>query len=210
VLGETTTAGPARVRVIEADATTVPVADLVSGSGRPPDMLVANLPYSVAATVVLRFLQEIGSIRSATVMVQAEVADRMTAAPGSRVYGGYTVKLALVAEPSGRFRVARGSFLPPPRVDSTVVRLERREWPDVDAETLEAAAAAADAAFAQRRKTVRNSMASSLGAAPDEVERALVACGIDPGVRAEELDTRSYLLLGAEFAARGLFAAPGG
>jgi 16S rRNA (adenine1518-N6/adenine1519-N6)-dimethyltransferase len=209
VLARTTAAGPAPVRVLEADATTVPAGDLVSVAGQAPDLLVANLPYSVAATVVLRFLQEVPSIRSATVMVQAEVADRMLAAPGSRVYGGYTVKLGLVAEAAGRFGVSRGSFLPPPRVDSAVVRLDRREWPGADAATIAAAGEAADAAFAQRRKTLRNSMASALGVPPDEVERALLACGIDPGARAEALDTPSYLLLGAEFAARGLLGGTG-
>jgi 16S rRNA (adenine1518-N6/adenine1519-N6)-dimethyltransferase len=207
VLAQTTAGGPAPVRVLEADATTVPIRDLVSDTGAAPDLLVANLPYSVAATVVLRLLQAVPSIRSATVMVQAEVADRMTAEPGSRVYGSYTVKLALVAAPAGRFKVSRASFLPPPRVDSAVVRLDRRAWPGADPGTLASAGAAADAAFAQRRKTVRNSITSALGAPPDQVEEALLAAGIDPGVRAEAVDTPSYLALGAELAARGFLSA---
>jgi 16S rRNA (adenine1518-N6/adenine1519-N6)-dimethyltransferase len=144
------------------------------------------------------------------VMVQSEVADRMTAGPGTRVYGAYTVKLALFAEPAGRFKVARGSFLPPPRVDSAVVRLDRRQWPGADPATLARAAAVADAAFAQRRKTLRNSMSSALGVPPKEVEQALAACGIDPGARAEMVDTPSYLLLGSEFAARGLLGSSEG
>jgi 16S rRNA (adenine1518-N6/adenine1519-N6)-dimethyltransferase len=204
LLAETTAAGPAKVRVIEADATSVPIAHLVPACGRPPDLLVANLPYGVAATVVLRFMQEMPSIRSATVMVQAEVADRMTAAPGTRVYGSYTVKLGLVAEPAGRFRVSRGSFLPPPRVDSAVVRLDRRSWTGATPETLADAAAAAEAAFAQRRKTLRNSLSSALGVSPALVEAALCGIRIDPGARAETLDVESYLRLGAELAARGL------
>ncbi len=84
---------------------------------------MANLPYAVAATVVLDYFERFPSLGSATVMVQKEVADRMAAVPGTKNYGAYTVKLRLYAEPAGRFGVGPGNFFPPPRVESAVLRL---------------------------------------------------------------------------------------
>jgi len=115
-LAETTAACPS-FALVHADALAVSADDLSRPFGAP-DALVANLPYQVAATVVLRFFERLPSLRQATVMVQAEVADRMAAVPGTKAYGGYTVKLRLLAKPAGRFAVAPGCFLPPPRVDS--------------------------------------------------------------------------------------------
>jgi len=111
---------------VNADAVTVSV-DLLGTGDDAPRALVANLPYSVAATVVLRFFEEMPSIQRAVVMVQAEVADRMAAVPGTKAYGAYTVKLALRAQVTDRFPVPRTCFLPPPRVDSSVICLERTE-----------------------------------------------------------------------------------
>jgi len=102
------------LRVVNADAVTVSV-DLLGTGDDAPRALVANLPYSVAATVVLRFFEEMPSIQRAVVMVQAEVADRMAAMPGTKAYGAYTVKLALRAQVTDRFPVPRTCFLPPPR-----------------------------------------------------------------------------------------------
>ncbi len=127
-------------------------------------------------------------------MVQAEVADRMAATPGGKEYGSYTVKLRLRAEPAGRFAVARGCFLPPPRVDSAVLRLERRSLCD-DPALLRDAARTADAAFAQRRKTIRNSLRSALGADVAAVDAALEAAGIDGALRAETLAPERFLVL---------------
>ncbi|HET6498966.1 MAG TPA: 16S rRNA (adenine(1518)-N(6)/adenine(1519)-N(6))-dimethyltransferase RsmA, partial [Coriobacteriia bacterium] len=122
----TTTGGCERLEVVCADAVEVAPARLTTSLG-PPVALVANLPYAVAATVTLRFFELLSSLRFAVVMVQAEVADRMEATPGSKEYGAYTVKLRLWARPAGRFAVARTCFLPPPRVDSAVLRLDRVE-----------------------------------------------------------------------------------
>ena len=110
-----TTAGCENLAVVRADAVAVPTADISAAFGAP-SALVSNLPYAVAATVVLRFFEEMQSLQNATVMVQHEVADRMAASPGGKEYGSYTVKLRLLARPAGRFAVARGCFLPPPRV----------------------------------------------------------------------------------------------
>ena len=127
-----------------------------------PNKLVANLPYAVAATVVLDYFENFPFLDSATVMVQKEVADRMVAAVGTKNYGAYTVKLGLHAEPAGRFPVGPGNFFPPPRVDSAVIRLNRRvplmaDGAPATPEVIAAAALVADAAFANRRKTIANS-----------------------------------------------------
>ena len=127
-----------------------------------PNKLVANLPYAVAATVVLDYFESFLFLDSATIMVQKEVADRMAAAVGTKNYGAYTVKLGLHAEPAGRFPVGPGNFFPPPRVDSAVIRLNRRvplmaDGAPATPEVIAAAALVADAAFANRRKTIANS-----------------------------------------------------
>ena len=127
-----------------------------------PSKLVANLPYAVAATVVLDYFESFLFLDSATIMVQKEVADRMAAAVGTKNYGAYTVKLGLHAEPAGRCPVGPGNFFPPPRVDSAVIRLNRRvplmaDGAPATPEVIAAAALIADAAFANRRKTIANS-----------------------------------------------------
>ncbi|MHB9004274.1 MAG: 16S rRNA (adenine(1518)-N(6)/adenine(1519)-N(6))-dimethyltransferase RsmA [Coriobacteriia bacterium] len=188
--------------VVYADAVTVPIRDLDTPLG-PPVALVANLPYGVAATVVLRLFAEMPALRYAVVMVQAEVADRMTASPGSKSYGAYSVKLQLLAGPAGRFAVSRQCFLPPPRVDSAVVRLERRDTVHTPDE-IRAATATANAAFAQRRKTLRNSLKASLGADADSLDSALRDAGIDGGLRAEMLSVEKFILLGAALNEYGL------
>ncbi len=188
--------------VLYADAVKVDPEELLTPLG-PPESLVANLPYAVAATVVLRSFQESASIGSATVMVQAEVADRMMAPPGTKSRGAYTVKLGLLACAKERFPVSASCFLPPPRVGSAVVRLERRPYMG-DPADLEAASRAADAAFAQRRKTLRNSMKSTLVVSGDELDDVFATAGLDGSVRAECLETEEFLLLGSLLRERGL------
>lgn len=188
--------------LIQADAVTVDMETLTSPGG-PPTTLVANLPYGVAATVVLRYFQELPSLKSATIMVQAEVASRMTAVPSTKDYGSYSVKLQLLTRPAGRFAVPRSCFMPPPRVDSSVVRLERvrRSEPR---EIITAASMTANAAFAQRRKTLRNSLRSSLALSDDALSPALEKAGIDGSRRAETLSVEEFLILGAELHRQGL------
>lgn len=187
--------------VVHADAVSVDVARLVTPAG-PPVALVANLPYAVAATVVLRFFEEVPSLTRAVVMVQSEVADRMSAVPGTKAYGAYTVKLGLYAQPGGRFAVPRSCFLPPPRVDSAVIRLDRIAGGTVP--ELRTAARAADAAFSQRRKTLRNSLGAGLGIAASEAAMLLEEAGIDGSVRAENVSPAEYIRLGNVLRERGL------
>lgn len=192
VLAETTADCP-RLAVVRADAVAVSAEQIAEPFGAPV-ALVANLPYAVAATVVLRFFEEFPSIQSATVMVQAEVAERMAASPGCKDFGAYTVKLRLLAEPAGRFAVSRSCFLPPPRVDSAVLRLVRAPLTD-DPALLHAAARAAEAAFAQRRKTIRNSLKGTLDLDAATIDAALEQAGIDGSLRAETLEPERFIAL---------------
>lgn len=158
-----------------------------------PVSLVANLPYGVAATLILEYFQQVPSLKSATVMVQREVADRITAKPGSKDYGAYTIKLRLLAKALGHFSVAPQCFYPPPRVDSTVVRLERTSF---FKEPLVLASTLAEASFFQRRKTVRNSMRayfSEHNLDLTTVDTLLAKSGIDSRVRGETLLPHDYL-----------------
>ena len=196
VLRSTTGAAP-NFSLLSADATTVTPDDVAAPFGAPVK-LVANLPYQVAATIVLRTFEQFPSVRSVTVMVQAEVADRMAARPGSKSYGAYTVKLNLLAREQGRFAVARNSFLPPPRVDSSVIRLDALPVDEQlvrSSEHYAEVARVVDAAFAQRRKTIRNSLTSSLALPAARVEEALIAAGIDPAARAETLPVELFITL---------------
>lgn len=184
-----------RFSLIEADAAKVLPEDLPEA----PTTLVANLPYQVAATVVLRFFQLIPTLKQATVMVQAEVADRMSAAPGNKTYGSYTAKLQVFAKPSGRFEVSRQSFLPPPRVESSVIRLEKNtevldhlKEQNIEVEDL---SRFVDAAFAQRRKTIRNSLRANFCSDGGILDEAFSKAGISPSVRAETLDIFALIKL---------------
>lgn len=166
-----------------------------------PNILVANLPYNVAATIILKYLSERPSLDAAVVMVQAEVADRICANPGSKSYGAYTAKLALYGEVTGRFEVPPTCFMPAPHVNSAVVRIERRQATDeagrpLSAGELDATAHVIEAAFAQRRKTIRNSMGTS-GFDKVALDEAFAATGIAPTARAEALAPSAFICLAA-------------
>ncbi|PKQ17061.1 MAG: 16S rRNA (adenine(1518)-N(6)/adenine(1519)-N(6))-dimethyltransferase RsmA [Actinobacteria bacterium HGW-Actinobacteria-7] len=192
-----TTRACERFALVHADATTVSAQEIAAPFGAPTAM-VANLPYQVAATVVLRFFEMLPQLEQTTVMVQSEVADRMTAGPNTKAYGSYTVKLRLLAQAAGRFQVARGCFLPPPRVDSSVVRLERMEAAE-DLTLLREAARLADAGFAQRRKTIRNSMRAMLTVSDDSLDAAFADAGIDGMRRAETFHPGTFIDLARAF-----------
>ena len=161
------------------------------GLPQVPSVFVSNLPYQVAATLILQVFEQVPSVRRAVVMVQAEVADRICAKPGSKTYGAYTAKLALLGRVTGRFEVGPGNFMPPPHVNSAVVRIDRAPMEGVPAN----APQVIDAAFAQRRKTIRNSMSSS-GFDKMALDEAFAACGISPTCRAETLSPEDFVRLG--------------
>ena len=174
-----------RVRVVAADA--MRVTDL---PGPDPTALVANLPYNVSVPVVLGLLEAFPTLERVLVMVQLEVAERLAAAPGSKVYGIPSVKAAWYADVRKAGVVGRTVFWPAPNVDSGLVAMMRREPPTTSA-TREDVFAVVDAAFAQRRKTLRAALASYAGSAP-RAERALVAAGVDPTLRGERLTVEDF------------------
>lgn len=185
VLGETCVPS-GRFELVMGDALKV----IPDGLTCEPTAFVSNLPYQVAATLILGVFQQVPSVRRAVVMVQAEVADRIAAQPGSKTYGAYTAKLGLYGKVTGRFEVGPGNFMPPPHVDSAVVRIDRdpvEGAPDTTAQVI-------DAAFAQRRKTIRNSMAAS-GFAKDALDAAFGLAGIQPTCRAETLSVGDFVAL---------------
>lgn len=194
VLAQTTMDLSHRLVLIEKDALKVTRAEIEQACARlaapMPRQLVSNLPYGIAATVVLDWLERFDFIEAMTVMVQSEVADRMCAAVGTKNYGAYTVKLRLRAHVTDRFQVPPGCFMPAPHVESAVIHIERNEDAP-DRELLEVASALADAAFAQRRKTIRNSMSSRYP--KDVVDRLLAQCDIAPTTRGETLEPETYL-----------------
>lgn len=183
-----------RLTVLDRDALRLSAAELET-AGPLPDALVANLPYNVSVPVLLHLLAEIDTLRLAMVMVQSEVADRLVARPGSRTYGSPSAKLAWYgrAEPAGT--VSRQVFWPVPNVDSSLVRVTRTEPPATSA-TREQTFAVIDAAFAQRRKSLRGALAGWAGG-PALAEQALRAADIDPGLRGERLTVAQFARIAA-------------
>ncbi|MEU8311194.1 MULTISPECIES: 16S rRNA (adenine(1518)-N(6)/adenine(1519)-N(6))-dimethyltransferase RsmA [unclassified Micromonospora] len=181
-----------RLTVHPADALRVTAADL---AGPAPTALVANLPYNVAVPVVLHLLAELPTLRHGLVMVQKEVADRLVAGPGSKVYGIPSVKLAWYARSRAAGKVPPNVFWPVPNVDSGLVAFTRREPPRPDVPR-RAVFAVVDAAFAQRRKTLRAALAGWAGGA-DRAAAALTAAGVDPGARGESLTVEQFAAIAA-------------
>ncbi|WP_237102185.1 16S rRNA (adenine(1518)-N(6)/adenine(1519)-N(6))-dimethyltransferase RsmA [Nonomuraea sp. MG754425] len=176
-----------RLTVVNADAMKIVLDDL---AGHVPTALVANLPYNVAVPVLLHLLEVLPSLRTGLVMVQSEVADRLAAGPGSKVYGVPSVKAAWYADVRRAGPVSRSVFWPVPNVDSGLVSLARRDPPATTA-SREEVFGVVDAAFAQRRKTLRAALASWAGTAAD-AERTLRAAGVDPSARGEQLDVTAF------------------
>lgn len=175
-----------RLRVLPADALRVRAADFAEPR---PTALVANLPYNVAVPVVLHLLAELPSLRTGLVMVQSEVADRLAAKPGGRTYGVPSVKAAWYAEVRRAGPVPRNVFWPVPNVDSGLVAFSRVDPPS--AAPRAQVFAAVDAAFAQRRKTLRAALSGWAGSAA-RAEAVLRAAGVDPAARGEQLTVADF------------------
>ena len=178
----------AKLQVFTADALTITGPESIDGA--TPTRLVANLPYNVAVPIVLTVLEKLPSIQTVLVMVQAEVADRLAATPGNKIYGVPSAKVAWYASARRTLTIGRNVFYPVPNVDSALVKIERHPHPDTTA-TREQVFAVIDAAFAQRRKTLRQALAGlagSAGAAQEALERA----GVSPTARGETLDIDQF------------------
>jgi 16S rRNA (adenine1518-N6/adenine1519-N6)-dimethyltransferase len=180
------------------DRLDVITADAMSLTEVPPPLptaLVANLPYNVSVPVLLHLLETLPSLRTGLVMVQAEVADRLTAGPGSRIYGAPSVKAAWWASVRRAGSVPRTVFWPAPNVDSGLVSFVRREPPETPASRA-AVFGVIDAAFAQRRKTLRAALAGWAGS-PAAAEAALRRAEVDPSTRGEQLDVAAFARIAA-------------
>jgi 16S rRNA (adenine1518-N6/adenine1519-N6)-dimethyltransferase len=179
-----------RLHVLTMDALRLRAADL---DGLPaPTALVANLPYNVAVPVVLHLLAELPSLATGLVMVQAEVADRMAAGPGSRSYGVPSVKAAWYAQVRRAGSVPRAVFWPVPGVDSALVAFSRRPAPSTVSKAV--LFSLVDAAFAQRRKTLRAALAGWAGSA-DTAQSLLAAAGLASTARGEQLSVEDFARL---------------
>ena len=197
----------------EADAASLPQAlarggpadARTAGSVTPaagmPTALVANLPYNVAVPIVLHLLAQLPSLAHGLVMVQAEVADRMAASPGSRVYGVPSVKAAWFAQVRRAGKVSRSVFWPVPNVDSALVSLHRR--PPVSQVPRAVVFSLVDAAFAQRRKTLRAALSGWAGS-PDAAGRLLAAAGVPDSARGEQLCVADFARVAEAAIAAGL------
>jgi 16S rRNA (adenine1518-N6/adenine1519-N6)-dimethyltransferase len=187
-----------------ADGLTVLTADalrITEPLHMAPTRLVANLPYNVAVPVVLHLLATLPSLRGGLVMVQAEVGERLVAPPGSRVYGVPSAKLAWWAAATRAGSVPRSVFWPVPNVDSGLVSFTCRDTPLVAASRNDVFAVI-DAAFAQRRKTLRAALAGWAGS-PSAAEEVLRGAGIDPAARGEQLDIEQFAAIAAVRSKRG-------
>ncbi|MBL1068678.1 16S rRNA (adenine(1518)-N(6)/adenine(1519)-N(6))-dimethyltransferase RsmA [Streptomyces sp. 7-21] len=188
-----------RFSLIHADALRLAPGDL-AGAGPEPGTLVANLPYNVAVPVLLHVLETFPGIRRGLVMVQSEVADRLVAPPGGKAYGVPTVKTAWYAATRRAGSVGRTVFWPVPNVDSALVAFTRREPPRTTADRA-GVFAVVDAAFAQRRKTLRAALAGWAGSA-DAAEAACAAAGVPPRARGEALTIEDFARLAEHRPAR--------
>lgn len=185
---EETLAGRDNVKIIPGDVMKLDLHQLIQQEfGGGPVCVCANLPYYITSPVILRLLEEGLPITSITVMVQKEAAQRLCAAPGERECGAVSVAVHYRSQPKLLFQVGRGSFLPPPKVDSAVLRLDLRQEPPVSVADEDWFFRVSRAAFAQRRKTAANSLSATLGLPKPQVEQALAAAGAPENVRAERL-----------------------
>lgn len=178
-----------RFALVHADA--LRLTDL---PGPAPTALVANLPYNVAVPVLLHMLARFPTIERTLVMVQSEVADRLAAPPGSKVYGVPSVKAAWYAHVKRAGAIGRSVFWPAPNVDSGLVSLTRRAEPLATTASRDQVFAVVDAAFAQRRKTLRAALSGWAGSAA-AAEAALTAAGISPQARGESLTVEDFIAI---------------
>jgi len=167
--------------------------------GQAPKV-VANLPYYVTTPIIMKFLEEQIPVTDIVVMVQKEVADRMVAGPGTKIYGALSVVVQYYAEPSKIVKVPPSVFMPQPNVESSVVRLKKRTAPPVDLKAPDLFFKTVRSAFMKRRKTLLNALSSGeLAVSKDQAREVLESCGIDPKRRGETLDMNEFAALANGF-----------
>ncbi|HLJ60938.1 MAG TPA: 16S rRNA (adenine(1518)-N(6)/adenine(1519)-N(6))-dimethyltransferase RsmA [bacterium] len=203
VLDDTLSAYPA-ARIVAGDVLKLPLDRLFGGAPDAPRKIVANLPYNIAATVLIRLLAPALRIERLVVTVQREVAERITASAGTAAYGRLSIAIQFRGAARVVCRIPRGAFLPPPDVDSAVVQIVPSPEPRVAVPDADEFFRIVAAGFGQRRKTLLNALTHGLGLPAGVVATACAECGIEPGVRAERLGLDA---LGA--LARALHPVPG-
>lgn len=189
------------VEVIHGDVLKVDLQKIIDEKldGQAPKV-VANLPYYVTTPIIMRFLEEQIPVTDIVVMVQKEVADRMVADPGGKIYGALSVVVQYYAEPSKVVKVPRSVFMPQPNVESSVVRLEKRPEPPVDLKAPDLFFKTVRSAFMKRRKTLLNALSSGeLAVSKEDTKTVLESCGIDPKRRGETLDMNEFAALANGF-----------
>ena len=186
------------VRVETGDACRVDLDALLDGVPGGPWACVSNLPYNVAVPVVIRLLEQVAPVERILVMVQSEVGERLAAGPGDPQYGAVSVKVAYFADAKVVGLVPPTVFVPRPKVDSALVRLDRRAEPPVAVPSADDLFALVRAGFAQRRKMLRRSLVPMLGARTPDV---LAASGVEPTARAEALGLEQWAALARSAAA---------
>ncbi len=189
------------VEVVNGDVLKVDLQKIIDEKldGQAPKV-VANLPYYVTTPIIMRFLEEQIPVTDIVVMVQKEVADRMVADPGGKIYGALSVVVQYYAEPSKVVKVPRSVFMPQPNVESSVIRLKKRKEPPVDLKAPELFFKTVRSAFMKRRKTLLNALSSGeLAVSKEETKTVLEACGIDPKRRGETLDMNEFAALANGF-----------
>lgn len=184
------------IEIINADVLKTDLAALIDEKfGGMPVYVCANLPYYITSPVIMTLLESRLPLKAVTVMVQREAAQRLCAPVGSRLSGAVTVAVDYYAEARKLFDVSAGSFMPAPKVDSSVIRLDIREKPGIEVSDEKLFFSMVHAAFSQRRKTASNSISSGTGIPKAVVAEAIERCGFPPSVRAESMTAEQLAAL---------------
>lgn len=184
------------IEIINADVLKIDLAALIEEKfGGMPVYVCANLPYYITSPVIMTLLESRLPLKAVTVMVQREAAQRLCAPVGSRLSGAVTVAVDYYAEARKLFDVSAGSFMPAPKVDSSVIRLDIREKPGIEVSDEKLFFSMVHAAFGQRRKTASNSISSGTGIPKAVVAEAIERCGFPPSVRAESMTAEQLAAL---------------
>ncbi len=190
---EETLSGYDNVTVIHDDILKVDIEDIAKRHGGRPMKVVANLPYYITTPIIMALFEKRLPLKSITVMVQQEVADRMGVGPGTKEYGALSLAVQYYARPEIITKVPAACFMPKPNVDSAVVRLTRYDEPPVEVEDERWLFTLIRASFNQRRKTLANGIANAgIGIGRGQVEDALAVTGLPPTTRGETLTLKQF------------------
>lgn len=180
-------------KLVSGDIMEIDVRKLIEEEFNGLDVVVcANLPYYITSPIIMKFLEEKLPIKSLTVMVQKEAADRLTAKVGSRESGAVTVAMSYYSTPEFLFNVSRGSFMPSPNVDSAVIKLNISDKPNVEVKNEKDFRKVVKAGFSQRRKTLSNSLSSGLGISKQDANSLIEKANLAPSIRAEKLSLEDF------------------